>query len=132
MLALLFPWLNDAEPNPPPNPDAIELLGGGPGKPRKERKEYAKDSYMARLLGRPLDAWPEDFEPAPEVIEAIEEAVKAPQPVDAFAAEAEMRRLGLAYQEAYAKAYAEIYLQLLAKRQAADDEEIMKAIALLL
>ena len=115
----------------PPTP-SVELLGGGPGGPRKARKEYAKDSYMARLLGRPLDEWPEDFEPAPEVIEAIEEAVKAPHPVDTFAAEAEMKRLGLAYREAFAAAYAEIYLQLLAKQQAADDEEIMKAIALLL
>ena len=42
----------------PPAPPSVELLGGGPGK----RKQYDKDSYMARLLAPPIEDAPVEIE----------------------------------------------------------------------
>ena len=101
------------------------MLGGGPGGPRKRRG--GTESYLERLLGRPLD----EIEPEEiEVIEqAAEEAAKAPQPPKREEAEESLREYGLALKEAYVQIFIELEQK---KRQAMEEEEMMAVIAVCL
>jgi hypothetical protein len=103
----------------------VQLLGGGPGGPRKRRG--GTESYLERLLGRPLD----EIEPEEiEVIEqAAEEAAKAPQPPKREEAEESLREYGLALKEAYVQIFIELEQK---KRQAMEEEEMMAVIAVCL
>ena len=103
----------------------VQLLGGGPGGPRKRRD--GTESYLERLLGRPLD----EIEPEEiEVIEqAAEEAAKAPQPPKREEAEESLREYGLALKEAYVQIFIELEQK---KRQAMEEEEMMAVIAVCL
>jgi hypothetical protein len=106
----------------------VELLGGGPGGPkRKGRPE--KGSYWERLLSPPLQHRLKAIKPeAAEVIEAVAQAAV----IDPAAQQAEMRRAleqaGIAYREAYV----EIYIELLAemrRQQDDEDEELLLLMA---
>lgn len=103
------------------------MLGGGPGGPRKRRKGRT-ESYLERLLGRPLDE-----EPEPEEIEVIEQAAevaaKAPQPPERDEAAESLRAYGLALKDAYVEIYLELEQK---KRQAMEEEELMAVIAICL
>ena len=103
-------------------PDVV-LLGGGPGLPRKRRKD-GTESYLERLLGRPL----EDEEP--EQIEVIEQAAEiaavAPQSPSKEDAAESLRAYGIALKDAYVQVYLELELK---KRQEREDEEIAAVIA---
>jgi hypothetical protein len=103
----------------------VQLLGGGPGGPRKRRG--GTESYLERLLGRPL------YEIEPEEIEVIEqaaeEAAKAPQPPKREEAEESLREYGLALKEAYVQIFIELEQK---KRQAMEEEEMMAVIAVCL
>lgn len=103
----------------------VQLLGGGPGGPRKRRG--GTETYLERLLGRPLD----EIEPEEiEVIEqAAEEAAKAPQPPKREEAEESLREYGLALKEAYVQIFIELEQK---KRQAMEEEEMMAVIAVCL
>lgn len=116
------------------DPDIVELLGGGPGLPRKKKKrvvrtELDKDSYLYRLLSPEQR---ETFEPeAAEVIEAkAVEVVEHKAEPSPKAVRAAIKDEGLAYRQAYK----EIYLQLVEeiRRVRADEEEEEEAIALVL
>jgi hypothetical protein len=102
----------------------VELLGGGPGGPkRKGRPE--KGSYWERLLSPPLQDRLEAIEPeAAEVIEAVAQVAVA---VDRAAQEAEMRRAlqqaGIAYREAYVEIYTELLAEM--RRQQDDEDEVL-------
>jgi hypothetical protein len=101
----------------------IELLGGGPGGPkRKGRPE--KGSYWERLLSPPLQDRLEAIEPeAAEVIEAVAQVAV----VNPAAQEAEMRRAleqaGIAYREAYVEIYTELLAEM--RRQQDDEDEVL-------
>ena len=103
----------------------VQLLGGGPGGPRK-RSKGGTESYLERLLGRPLDE-----EPEPEEIEVIEQAAevaaKAPQPPERDEAAESLRAYGLALKDAYVEIYLELEHK---KRQAMEEQEIMAVIAI--
>lgn len=101
----------------------VEPIWPGPyGKKRRGGTE----SYLERLLGRPLDEVEEEIEP--EAVEVIERAVEsAPVKVTKTAAKRSLKEYGLAYKEAYV----EIYLEL-AERQRREDEEVAAAIVALL
>jgi len=101
---------------------AVEPIWAGPyGKKRRGGTE----SYLERLLGRPLDEDEEEIEP--ETVEVIEKAVEsAPARVTKTAAKQSLKAYGLALKEAYV----EIYLEL--ARQRREDEEVASAIAALL
>lgn len=105
----------------------VQLLGGGPGGPRKRRKG-GTESYLERLLGRPLDE-----EPEPEEIEVVEQAAevaaKAPQPPERDEAAESLRAYGLALKDAYVEIYLELEQK---KRQAMEEEELMAVIAICL
>jgi hypothetical protein len=102
---------------------SVQLLGGGPGGPRKRRKG-GTESYLERLLGRPL----EDEEP--EQIEVIEQAAEiaavAPQPPSKEDAAESLRAYGIALKDAYVQVYLELEQK---KRQDREDEEIAAVIA---
>jgi hypothetical protein len=103
----------------------VQLLGGGPGGPRK-RSKGGTESYLERLLGRPLDEEPEQEEI--EVIEqAAEVAAKAPQPPERDEAADSLRAYGLALKDAYVEIYLELEHK---KRQAMEEQEIMAVIAI--
>ena len=104
----------------PIKPD-VELLGGGPGGP-KRRPE--KGSYWERLLSPPLQDRLKAIEPeAAEVIEAVAQV----SVVDSAAQEAEMRRAleqaGIAYREAYVEIYTELLAEM--RRQQDDEDEVL-------
>lgn len=99
----------------------VELLGGGPGGPKRTGRPE-KGSYWERLLSPPLQDRLEAIEPeAAEVIEAVAQVV--PVVADPAVQQAEMRRAleqaGIAYREAYV----EIYAELLAEMRRQDDED---------
>jgi hypothetical protein len=103
----------------------VQLLGGGPGGPVKRRKG-GTESYLERLLGRPLDEEPEQEEI--EVIEqAAEVAAKAPQPPERDEVAESLRAYGLALKDAYVEIYLELEHK---KRQAMEEQEIMAVIAI--
>lgn len=106
----------------------IELLGGGPGGPKRKGKPE-KGSYWGRLLSPPLQDRLEAIEPeAAEVIEAVVQVVPVSDPV---AQEAEMRRAmeqaGIAYREAYREIYTELLAEM--RRQDDEDEELLLLMA---
>lgn len=112
--------------------DSVELLGGGPGSPKK-RKTIEKGSYLERLLSPPiLDRINEIDQDAALVIEEqAAEVVKLSPIVDN--SEAQMRKAIESAGIAYKQAYQEIYLELVAEmRQAQDDEAIATVLASLL
>ena len=102
----------------------MQLLGGGPGGPQKRRKG-GTESYLERLLGRPLDEEPEQ-----EEIEAIEQAAevaaKAPEPPKQEEAAESLREYGIALKDAYVQIYLELEQK---KRQQIEEKEIMAVIA---
>lgn len=102
----------------------VQLLGGGPGGPQKRRKG-GTESYLERLLGRPLDEEPEQ-----EEIEAIEQAAevaaKAPEPPRQEEAAESLREYGIALKDAYVQIYLELEQK---KRQQIEEKEIMAVIA---
>lgn len=102
----------------------VQLLGGGPGGPRKRRKG-GTESYLERLLGRPLDEEPEQ-----EEIEAIEQAAevaaKAPEPPKQEEAAESLREYGIALKDAYVQIYLELEQK---KRQQIEEQEMMAVIA---
>lgn len=115
------------------DPDIVELLGGGPGLPKKKKKrvvrtELDKDSYLYRLLSPEVRAQIE-----PEVAEVIEakavEVVEQKAKPSPKAVRVALADEGLAYRQAYK----EIYLELIGEiRKAQEDEEEEEAIAMAL
>lgn len=107
--------------------DSLVLLGGGPGGPTKRRRG-GTESYLERLLGRPLDEEPEQEEI--EVIEqAAEVAAKAPEPPKQEEAAESLRAYGLALKDAYVQIYLELEQK---KRQQMEELEMMAVIAVCL
>ena len=103
---------------------SVELLGGGPGGPRK-RSKGGTESYLERLLGRPLE---DELEP--EEIEVLEQAAQvaavAPQPPSRDEAAQALQAYGIAFKDAYVQIFQEMERQ---KRQQLEDDEIVAIIA---
>lgn len=109
---------------------SIELLGGGPGGPKKRDsdKYREKGSAWERLLSPPLQERVRQLEP--EVVEVIEAVVEQAPPESIQPDRDEMQRAlqqaGLAWRDAYL----EIYTELLAEmRQQQEDEAIALVVA---
>ena len=103
---------------------SVELLGGGPGGPKRRHGKLEKGSYWERLLSPPLQDRLEAIEPeAAEVIEAVAQVAV----VDPVAQQAEMRRAleraGIAYREAYVEIYTELLAEM--RRQQDDEDEVL-------
>lgn len=125
---------------PQPDAETVELLGGGPGKPRK-RRELEKDSYLYRLLSPPVAEIEVPAEVKPEAVEAIAKVAEKvvakqakPRPSDVAAS---LKKLGIDYKGAYRDAYQEVYTELLKQHRAFEqqqdeDEQIVRALAAIL
>lgn len=125
-MSLLLALAGFVPPPEPPAPDAVELLGGGPGSLRKD-----KSSYWHRLLSPPIQDRLKEVEP--EIAEVIEVQAVAAIEQPAIDPQIEMRRaldnLGFAYREAYQEIYRELVAEM---RQAQEDEQIAAVVAALL
>ncbi len=110
-------------------PDVV-LLGGGPG---RKRKQIEKGSYLERLLSAPLVDRLERIKPeAAEVIEEIAtEAVEQAKPVTqaAHVLRAELKNEGIAYREAYREVLAQVVAEM--RRAQEEEEELAIALAIL-
>ena len=105
---------------------SLVLLGGGPGLPRKRRRD-GTESYIERLLGRPLDeVEPEEAQEIEVIEQAAQEAAVAPrEPSKADAAES-LRKYGVALRDAYVEIFIELERQ---ARQEREDDEIAAIVA---
>lgn len=106
----------------------VELLGGGPGLPkRKKRTELDKDSYLYRLLS------PDQRERIePEAAEVIEEQAAEVVQAQAKPSIKAVRDAFKDHQIAYREAYREIYLELVKEMRQAQEDEEEEAIAMAL
>lgn len=112
--------------------EGVQLLGGGPGLPRKKKRvvrtDLDKDSYLYRLLSPELRQ-----EVPPEVAEVIEEqaAQAVEQPKKPAQAKKDLRSAlkdeGIAYREAYREA---LTLAIQEMQRQDDEEEEAIAVAL--
>ncbi len=112
--------------------EGVQLLGGGPGLPRKKKRvvrtDLDKDSYLYRLLSPELR-----HEVPPEVVEVIEEqaAQAVEQPKKPAQAKKDLRSAlkdeGIAYREAYREA---LTLAIQEMQRQDDEEEEAIAVAL--
>ena len=105
----------------------VELLGGGPGGPKKKR-DTSKGTYWHALLSPPIQRELEQIEP--EAAEVLKE--QAEQVAEQRAApdlRESLMNLGYAYKQAYQEIFAELVA---AMRQQREEEQIAAAIAAVL
>lgn len=110
------------EPEAPSN--EVVLLGGGPG---RTKKRYDADSYMAMLLGPPIEVRIKR-----QLQNTIEEAVENNEPEPLVEKKIERvlsKELGIEYQQAYASSYAEIFMQMYMDAMRLEEERINESIA---
>jgi erythromycin esterase-like protein len=109
----------------------LELLGGGPGKPKRVI-DYAPDSYMRRLFSPPVQIVLDELEPEiAEVIvaEAAQVVQEVTKPSNEKRTQEALEALGFAYQQAYKQIFIELVAEM---RQAQEDEQIAQIIAALI
>lgn len=111
----------------------VELLGGGPGKPRRYVVE--KGSALERMLQPPRRYQIPD-EPEPEAVEFMQEqAQEVAQAPEKKSDEIEAQRLRRRMEQegiAWREAYQEVYLQLLEESRRQEDEAVARVLVALL